>query len=102
MNRDEIRTTALELLAEIAPELDPATLKGDEPIRDQVDLDSMDFLNYLIRIHQRLEMRFRKPTTAASRRSTTSWRMSRRRSPPPERRAGPTNRARSPRRSARR
>ena len=56
MNRDEIRTTALELLAEIAPELDPATLKGDEPIRDQVDLDSMDFLNYLIRIHQRLEI----------------------------------------------
>jgi acyl carrier protein len=56
MNRDEIRTTALELLAEIAPELDPATLKGDQPIRDQVDLDSMDFLNYLISIHQRLEI----------------------------------------------
>ena len=56
MNRDEIRTTALDLLAEIAPELDPATLEGDEPLRDQVDLDSMDFLNYLISIHQRLEI----------------------------------------------
>lgn len=54
MNRDEIRTTALELLAEIAPEFDPATLAGDIPLRDQVDLDSMDFLNYLISIHNKL------------------------------------------------
>jgi acyl carrier protein len=54
MTLDEIRTTALELLAEIAPELDPAALAGDVPLRDQVDLDSMDFLNYLISIHNKL------------------------------------------------
>ena len=54
MTRDEIRTTALDLLAEIAPEVDPAGLAGDIPLRDQVDLDSMDFLNYLISIHQKL------------------------------------------------
>ena len=54
MTRDEIRTAALELLAEIAPELDPPALRGDVALRDQVDLDSMDFLNYLISIHQRL------------------------------------------------
>lgn len=54
MTADEIRNTALELLAEIAPELDPATLAGDIPLRDQVDLDSMDFLNYLISIHNTL------------------------------------------------
>jgi acyl carrier protein len=56
MTRDEIRTTALELLAEIAPELDLAALSGDIPLRDQVDLDSMDWLNYLISIHQKLEI----------------------------------------------
>ena len=56
MTRDEIRTAVLELLAEIAPELDPAALIGDVPLRDQVDLDSMDWLNYLISIHQRLEI----------------------------------------------
>jgi acyl carrier protein len=54
MTRDEIRTAALELLAEIAPELDPPSLRGDLALRDQVDLDSMDFLNYLISIHQTL------------------------------------------------
>jgi acyl carrier protein len=54
MTREEIRTTALELLAEIAPELDPAALVGEIPLRDQVDLDSMDFLNYLISIHNTL------------------------------------------------
>jgi acyl carrier protein len=54
MTRDEIRTAALELLAEVAPELDAAALAGDVPLRDQVDLDSMDFLNYLISIHNKL------------------------------------------------
>jgi acyl carrier protein len=54
LTRDEIRSTALQLLAEIAPELDPGALAGDVPLRDQVDLDSMDFLNYLISIHQAL------------------------------------------------
>ena len=56
MTRDEIRTATLELLSEIAPELDQAALKGDVPLRDQVDLDSMDWLNYLISIHQRFEI----------------------------------------------
>jgi acyl carrier protein len=56
MTRDEIRAAVLELLAEIAPELDPAALRGDVPLRDQVDLDSMDWLNYLISIHQSLEI----------------------------------------------
>ena len=56
MTRDEIRTATLELLSEIAPELDPAALRGDVPLRDQVDLDSMDWLNYLISIHQRFEI----------------------------------------------
>jgi acyl carrier protein len=54
MTLDEIRATALEFLAEIAPELEPATLVGDAPLRDQVDLDSMDFLNYLISVHNML------------------------------------------------
>jgi acyl carrier protein len=56
MTRDEIRAAVLELLAEIAPELDPAALRADVPLRDQVDLDSMDWLNYLISIHQSLEI----------------------------------------------
>lgn len=51
---DEIRTTIFEVLSSIAPELDTATLRPDEPLREQVDLDSFDFLNVLIALNERL------------------------------------------------
>ncbi len=54
MGDAELRTTVVTLLQRIAPELDPATLAGAEPLRGQVDLDSMDFLNFLVSIEQRL------------------------------------------------
>lgn len=53
MTAAELRASVLEVLAEIAPEADPAALRGDRPLRDQVDLDSMDFLNLLVGVHQR-------------------------------------------------
>lgn len=34
-------------LADIAPEIDPATLDHEVDLREQVDLDSMDFLNLM-------------------------------------------------------
>jgi acyl carrier protein len=47
MTTDQIRAAVLESLADIAPERDPATLAGDVPLREQLDLDSMDFLGLL-------------------------------------------------------
>jgi len=49
---DAIRATILDALCAIAPETDPATLAADKPLRDQVDLDSMDFLNVIVRLHE--------------------------------------------------
>ncbi|MDC8449017.1 MAG: phosphopantetheine-binding protein [Nitrospira sp.] len=49
---DEIRQTVLRLLGEIAPEADRAALKPDVGFRDQLDIDSMDFLNFVILIHK--------------------------------------------------
>lgn len=49
---DEIRQTVLRLLGEIAPEADPAAVKPDISFRDQLDIDSMDFLNFVILIHK--------------------------------------------------
>lgn len=49
---DEIRQTVLRLLGEIAPEVDRAALKPDISFRDQLDIDSMDFLNFIILIHK--------------------------------------------------
>lgn len=43
-----------EELCRIAPEVEPATLKPAALLRDQVDLDSMDWLNFLIALHRRL------------------------------------------------
>jgi acyl carrier protein len=42
----------IKTLAGIVPELDPATLKPAANLRDQLDIDSMDFLNFLIALHQ--------------------------------------------------
>ncbi len=44
--------TTLMLLQAIAPEVDVETLKLATPLRRQVDLDSMDWLNFLISLHQ--------------------------------------------------
>jgi acyl carrier protein len=53
MTTDDIRTTVLELLCEVAPEIDPAAVKPDVEIRDQFDLDSMDILNFVISVDER-------------------------------------------------
>jgi acyl carrier protein len=42
----------IKTLSGIVPELDPATLKPDESPRNQLDIDSMDFLNFLIALYQ--------------------------------------------------
>ena len=52
MNNDEIRVRVIKTLSGIVPELDPATLKPAVSLRDQLDVDSMDFLNFLIALHQ--------------------------------------------------
>jgi acyl carrier protein len=49
---DEIRQTVLRLLSEIAPETDLTALKPGVSFRDQLDIDSMDFLNFVISIHK--------------------------------------------------
>lgn len=51
---EQLRGTILDVLAGIAPEFDSATLRPDRPLRDQIDLDSFDFLNVLIALKERL------------------------------------------------
>ena len=54
MTRDDIRTTVLRLLADRAPEVDFAEVSPDRPLRDQIDLDSMDYLNFLVALNKEL------------------------------------------------
>ena len=41
-----------DALYRVAPEVDFEALDPDKPIRDQIELDSMDYLNFLIRVQQ--------------------------------------------------
>ncbi len=47
------RTAVIASLAVIAPEADFDSLPPDADLRDELDLDSMDFLNFVIGIHDR-------------------------------------------------
>jgi len=54
MSRDEIKNAVLRALSDVAPEADPATLRADVGLRDQLDIDSMDSLNFVIGIHEQV------------------------------------------------
>ncbi len=53
-SREEIRDIIFDALGAIAPEVDPAMLAPDRSLREQVDIDSFDFLNFIIRLHETL------------------------------------------------
>jgi acyl carrier protein len=50
----EVRAAVLRALGDIAPEADFASLKPEVPLRDQLDLDSMDILNLVTALHAAL------------------------------------------------
>lgn len=52
-DRPALSRIVLDILCSIAPEVDPATIEPDRPLRHQVDLDSMDWLNFLVALHER-------------------------------------------------
>ena len=54
LDQDQVRARMLEILKTLAPEMDAAELVADAPLRKQIDLDSMDWLNVLAAIHERL------------------------------------------------
>jgi len=48
---DELRAVVLRVLGDIAPEADLASLRPDLAFREQLDLDSMDLLNFVVGLH---------------------------------------------------
>ena len=53
MNEQDIRRLAADVLAGIAPEADLAGVRDDEDMREALDLDSMDFLNFVIGLSEK-------------------------------------------------
>ncbi|HJV70171.1 acyl carrier protein [Ideonella sp.] len=53
-DRESVRQAVIEAVLAIAPEADFATVDPARSLRAQLDLDSFDFLNLLIALHERL------------------------------------------------
>lgn len=51
MTREQLHEVTLHLLGEIAPETRGRDLSPDEPLRDTLGLDSLDFLNFVVAVH---------------------------------------------------
>jgi acyl carrier protein len=53
MTEAEAKELIRAILRDIAPETDPATVSGGEDLREALDLDSMDFMNFVVALHER-------------------------------------------------
>lgn len=53
MSRDEVRAVVLEILTDIAPDEDFKAMEDGKGLRDQFDLDSMDFLDIVMELRKR-------------------------------------------------
>ena len=56
MSEDKNKAAIIDALLSVAPEFDPSTLDPNRDLREQCDLDSMDFLNFVIALHQALDV----------------------------------------------
>lgn len=54
IERPALLAQVIELLCAIAPEIDAGALAPAQPLRQQVDLDSMDWLNFLLSLKAQL------------------------------------------------
>ncbi len=54
MTRDEIEAAVRSSLGGIAPEVDLSHVRPGADLRDELDIDSMDFLRFVVDLHARL------------------------------------------------
>lgn len=52
MNIDQAKSLVFEVLADIAPEVDPTTVDHTVDLTEQLDLDSMDYLSWMLAINK--------------------------------------------------
>jgi acyl carrier protein len=56
MTVDEIKNVVLEIIQDIDDEADFTNLNPSEALRDQLDLDSMDFLDIVMELRKRYQI----------------------------------------------
>lgn len=52
MSGQDMRVVLAEALASVAPEADFDSLRDDEDLREALELDSMDFFNFIVAVHK--------------------------------------------------
>lgn len=57
MTREQLRAEALAVLVEIVPEVDPSRLDEQLAFRDQFEIDSIDYLNFVLTLERRLAIK---------------------------------------------
>lgn len=53
MTQQEIKQSLFTLLKQIAPETEPSTLKPDENIREKLNIDSFDTLQFIVSVNEK-------------------------------------------------
>jgi acyl carrier protein len=53
MTKDEIKKVVIDIISDIAPDEDTSNLKPDVRLREQMQLDSMDFLDIVMELRKR-------------------------------------------------
>jgi len=61
MSQDPLEQTILDALTGVAPEIDPGALDPDVNFRDQFELDSVDYLNFVLELERRLGIHVPEP-----------------------------------------
>ena len=56
MDEPTLRKAVIAILQRIAPEFDPSAFDETVALRDQIDLDSVDWLNVLVAINEQLKV----------------------------------------------
>ena len=56
MNKDQLRGIVLDIIKGIAPDEDLSNIDGLKPLREQIDLDSMDFLDIVMELRVRYKI----------------------------------------------
>ena len=56
MTNDQIRQAIIQIISVIAPDEDLSRLKSDVALRDQLELDSMDFLDIVMELRKRYKV----------------------------------------------
>jgi len=56
MSKEEVRAVVLEIISIVAPDEDLSCIRDDVRLRDQLDMDSMDFLDIVMELRKRYKI----------------------------------------------